>query len=149
MAYDFGGPWSGKSCHHAQLYPGVSGESSGSTAVDYMIRRGFPAKKILLGVPVYGRSFLGATSAGQSFVGQGGEEGTFEYKNLPREGADENIDTKLVAAYGIGGDGGFVSYDTPETVKIKGNFCREKRLGVSFSPMPPISRMTINTNEAS
>jgi len=135
MAYDFAGSWSSKSGHHAQLYPDNPHESSGSTAVEYLINRGFPPAKILLGVPVYGRSFLGATGPGQNFTGNGGDEGTFEYKSLPREGANEQTDTRLVAAYGIGGDGGFVSYDTPETVKIKGAYCREKRLGVSSPPI--------------
>ena len=97
MAYDFAGSWSNKSGHHAQLFPNAPHEPSGSTAVDYLIRRGFPPKKILLGVPVYGRSFLGAIGPGQTFTGNGGEEGTYEYKSLPREGASENTDTRLVA----------------------------------------------------
>jgi len=130
MAYDFSGPWSSESGYHAQLYPNTPDEPSGSTAVDYLIRRGFPTSKILLGVPVFGRSFLGAPGPGHAFTGNGGEEGTFEYKNLPREGADENVNTKTVAAYGTGGDGGFVSYDTPETVRMKGAYCKQKRLGV-------------------
>jgi chitinase len=132
MAYDFTGSWSQKAGHHAQLFSGNSSEASGSAAVDYVICTGFPAAKILLGVPVYGRSFLGATGPGQSYEGLGGEGGTFEYKQLPRPGTEEVVNTRVVAAFCIGGDGGFVSYDNPETVKMKAKYCIERGLGVSF-----------------
>jgi chitinase len=36
----------------------------------------------------------------------------------------------VVAAFCVGGDGGFVTYDNPETVKMKANYCKEKGLGV-------------------
>lgn len=140
MAYDFTGSWSPKAGHHAQLLPDNSSENSGSAAVDYVISTGFPAAKILLGIPVYGRSFLGAEGPGYSYTGTGGEEGTFEYKQLPREGTEEIVNTQLVAAFCVGGDGGFVSYDNPETVKLKAIYCREKRLGVNF---PYISRVGV------
>jgi chitinase len=130
MAYDFSGSWSPKAGHHAQLFPGNGDENSGSAAVDYVISKGFPAAKILLGIPLYGRSFLGAEGPGRSYTGHGGEEGTFEYKELPREGAEEIVNTRLVAAFCVGGDGGFVSYDNPATVKLKAKYCRDKRLGV-------------------
>lgn len=134
MAYDFSGPWTSTAGHHAQLYPGNSEEPSGSAAVEYVRSTGFPAKKILLGIPVYGRSFLGATGPGDSYNGHGGEEGTFEYKVLPRPGTEERIDTARVAASCMGGDGGFVSYDNPGTVKVKGKYCKEEQLGVSKYP---------------
>jgi len=131
MAYDFTGPWTPNAGHHAQLFPGNANEPSGSAAVDYVISTGFPAKKMLLGVPVYGRSFLGARGPGQAHSGHGGVDGTFEYKNLPRNGSEEIVNTRVVAAFCVGGDGGFVTYDNPETVKIKAAYCREKQLGVS------------------
>ena len=130
MAYDFTGSWSGKAGHHAQLFPGAPDEPSGSAGVDYVIGRGFPAAKILLGIPVYGRSFLGAQGPGDNYTGHGGEEETFEYKALPRNGADEIVNTRVVAAFCTGGDGGFVTYDNPETVKIKAEYCKQKGLGV-------------------
>jgi chitinase len=131
MAYDFAGPWTSTAGHHAQLYPGNPDEPSGSSAVDYVKSTGFPAKKILLGIPVYGRSFLGANRSGETCRGHGGEEGSFEYKDLPRPGTEESVDTERVAASCVGGDGGFVSYDNPETVTIKGKYCKAAQLGVS------------------
>ncbi|TVY52286.1 Endochitinase B1 [Lachnellula cervina] len=149
MAYDFTGPWSQAAGHHAQLFPGTPDEPSGSAAVEYVLSRGFPAAKILLGVPVYGRSFLGAAGPGHAFTGHGGEEGTFEYKRLPRQNAEEIVNTRVVAAFCTGGDGGFVTYDNPETVKMKAGYCREKGLGGLFywtgtADMPPGPRSLIS-----
>lgn len=130
MAYDFSGSWTPKAGHQAQLFSPSPDETSGATAVGYVISQGFPSKKILLGVPVYGRSFLGANRHGDKYRGQGGEEGTFEYKTLPRPGGYETIDSNRVAASCVGGDGGFVTYDNPETVRMKGAFCKAQNLGV-------------------
>lgn len=136
MAYDFSGPWTEVCGHHAQLHcPQIAGSdvtASCSSAVTYMLSKGVPSRKILLGVPTYGRSFLGATEAGQSFSGHGGEEGTFEYRDLPRPGTHEQIDELAVAAFCIGSDGGFVTYDNPRTVQLKALFTKEHRLGGLF-----------------
>ncbi|KAH8679994.1 chitinase [Tricladium varicosporioides] len=149
MAYDFTGSWSAKAGHHAQLFPGSSDEPSGSAAVEYVVSQGFPSQKILLGIPVYGRSFLGAGAPGHSYSGHGGEDGTFEYQNLPRQGTEEIVNTRVVAAFCTGGDGGFVTYDNPETVKMKANFCRERELGGLFywtgtADVPPGPRSLIS-----
>lgn len=131
MAYDFFGAWTPKSGHHAQLYNISKDETSGSSGVSYLMSHGFPAQKILLGIPTYGRSFLHATGPGQKFRGGGGDDGTFEYNQLPRNGCKEVVDKRHVAAQCISSDGGFVTYDNPDTVKIKAGFCKQKGLGVS------------------
>lgn len=132
MAYDFFGPWSSRSGHHAQLYSMHRDETSGSSGVGHLISHGFPARKILLGIPTYGRSFLHAAGPGHRFRGGGGEEGTFEYHQLPRPGCTETVDKRHVAATCLGADGGFVTYDNPETVKTKAGFCKQKGLAVSL-----------------
>lgn len=129
-AYDLFGPWSSRSGHQAQLYAMNKDEASGSSGVQYLMAEGFPAKQILLGIPVFGRSFLHATGPGQKFRGGGGEDGAFDYCDLPRRGAKEAVDKRAVAAQCVGGDGGFVTYDNPETVKTKAAFCKQKGLGV-------------------
>lgn len=131
MAYDFTS--AAQAGHHAQLYPNRPGEESGASGITYLLNNGFPANKILLGIPCYGRSFLGATAAGEPSRGNGGEEGTFEYKHLPRLNSQEHVDPRVAAAFCVGGDGGFVSYDNPDTVRMKGDFCKAKGLAVSFS----------------
>ena len=137
MAYDFAGPWVSQAGHHAQLYAPKRPHNDaacicGDSAARYFQSKGIPSHKIILGIPAYGRSFLGATKIGESYSGHGGNEGTFEYRDLPRPGAEEHFDPHTVAAYCIGGDGGFVTYDTAETVKMKANYVRNNHLGGLF-----------------
>ncbi|KAI9894685.1 MAG: hypothetical protein M1814_002041 [Vezdaea aestivalis] len=145
MTYDFTGPWTPRSGHHAQLFPGrppsaansisppAEEEPSCSRAVQYLIDRGVEPGKIVMGVPVYGRSFLGVDQPGQPHCGHGGEEGTFEYKDLPRPGSKEVVDLKVGAAYCVGSaEGGFITYDMPETVKEKARFALQMRLAGLF-----------------
>jgi chitinase len=137
MAYDFSGPWTSKCGHQAQLFTpqtphNAEAAISCHSAVSYMVRQGVPTQKIVMGVPAYGRSFTGTQGVGDSFSGQAGEEGTFEYRDLPRPGATEHIDERTGAAYCIGGDGGFVTYDTPQTVRMKADYVRHNGLGGLF-----------------
>ncbi|KHJ30218.1 putative sporulation-specific chitinase [Erysiphe necator] len=123
MAYDFNGSWTTRSGYQSQLFSSKPDENSGDKAVHYLLSKGFPVSKILLGIPVYGRSFLGAAGPGQTYTGLGGNDGAFAYNSLPRPNASENVDRRLVSAYCVGGDGGFISYDNPDTVKLKANYC--------------------------
>jgi chitinase len=137
MTYDFSGPWVDASGHHAQLYAhrvphNDAAATSCHTAVSYLQKVGVPANQIVLGIPAYGRSFLNCNDIGQGFTGHAGEEGTFEYKDLPRPGASEHVDMTLGAAYCVGGDGGFVSYDNAQTVRQKAAYVKEHGLGGVF-----------------
>ncbi|KXX80181.1 Endochitinase B1 [Madurella mycetomatis] len=131
-AYDFFGQWTHKSGHHAQLYAMSKDEPSGASGVQFLMASGVPAKKILLGIPLFGRSFLQVSGPGHKNRGAGGQDGSFEYNQLPRKGTKEQVDKRAVAAQCVGGDGGFVTYDNPDTVKVKASFCKQKGLGGLF-----------------
>ncbi|KAI9776126.1 MAG: hypothetical protein M1835_005600 [Candelina submexicana] len=137
MTYDFSGPWVDSTGHQAQLFTPSQPHSpaavtSCDSAVNYMRSQGVPPNKILLGIPLYGRSFLGTNNVGQLYSGHGGEEGTFDYKDLPRTGAQEFVDPSVGAAYCVGGDGGFVTYDTTQTVGQKADYATQNGLGGLF-----------------
>ena len=137
MTYDFSGPWADSCGHHAQLYTpkdphNDAARLSCSSAVAYLTSKGVPAARILLGIPTYGRSFLGATNVGDRFSGAGGEEGTFEYKDLPRPGSVLHFDEVAGAVYSIGGEGGFVTFDDPRTVHLKAQFAQQQGLAGLF-----------------
>lgn len=135
MAYDFSGPWTCQTGHQSQLYNTSLTDpfaTSCQSGVLYVLSCGVNPKKLLLGVPAYGRSFLGSDNVGQAYTGSGGEDGTFDYCDLPRPGATEYHDIKSGAAYCTGGDGGFVSYDTPRTVQEKAKLVTQLRLGGMF-----------------
>ncbi|KAH7123670.1 class V chitinase-like protein [Dendryphion nanum] len=137
MSYDFSGPWVPKCGHQAQLFTPqrphcAEAAISCHSAVSYMVQKRVPPNKIVLGIPAYGRSFTGSRGVGDSYDGQAGEEGTFEYRDLPRPGAEEHVDTSVGAAFCIGGDGGFVTYDTPTTVRMKADYVRQNGLAGLF-----------------
>ncbi|KAJ9238370.1 CAZyme family GH18 [Paecilomyces variotii] len=137
MAYDFSGPWTDRTGHQSQLYTPSRPNSESAyischSAMTYVLSQGVNPRKVLLGIPVYGRSFLGSNNVGQSYSGCGGEEGTFDYRDLPRPGAKEHHDDKVGAAYCIGGDGGFVTYDTTRTVQQKAKYVARSNLGGLF-----------------
>ncbi|KAI4247723.1 MAG: hypothetical protein L6R40_001309 [Gallowayella cf. fulva] len=136
MAYDFAGPWGKMSGYHAQLHTPPDSDAdmktSGQSAVEYMKSKGVPAKKITLGIPVYGHSFIGALDINQRFKSSGGNEGTFDYDQLPRPGTHEKVDRQAVSAYCVGGDGGLVTYDNPETVRLKARFVKQQKLAGMF-----------------
>jgi len=61
MTYDFHGPWTDHAGHNSPLYNCLN-DPCGSVddTFSYALIRGIPLKKILLGIPFYGRSFDGA-----------------------------------------------------------------------------------------
>lgn len=126
MAFDLFGSWMPKAGYHAQLYAGDKEETSASSGVSYLMSNGFPPSKILLGIPTFGRTFLHCTGAGHEYKGV-----VAEYSQLPPKGSKEFVDKRYVAAQCTGTDGRFVTYDNPDTVKIKADFCKQKGLGVS------------------
>lgn len=144
VAYDFVGPWHHSSGNHAPLYnefeyrtlegemtdtitPEMCG-ASGNSIVRYLIDQGATPHKILLGIPVFGRSFVGADGPHKQYQYPGGIDGCFEYKDLPRPNTREITDANLVAGRCVGGDGGYVTYDTVESVRRKAKYAQENGL---------------------
>jgi len=137
MAYDFSGPWTERTAHQSQLltpsHPHTkAAQLSCQAAVTYLLRKGVCPKKVLLGIPIYGRSFLKADSINQPYSDCGGESGCFDYCDLPRPGSTVHHDDAVGAAYCTGGDGGFVTYDTPQIVQRKAKFVIDLGLGGLF-----------------
>lgn len=135
MTYDFAGPWTPESGHQSQLYTPKhphcpAAQRSCQSGVDYLLGRGFPASRILLGIPVYGRAFTGTCRPGEKHCCDG--EVTYEYKELPRPGCVEKVDREVMGAYCVDGKDGFISYDNVETVGMKARFVGERRLGGLF-----------------
>lgn len=137
MSFDAVGPWSSFSGYHSQVYSSAQETNvmipkSCDQIVRHVVLKGVCPEKLLLGVPCYGWSFLGTDNIKQTHSGLGGECGRFEYWELPRANAVEHVDHENGAAYCIGGDGGFVTYDNPQTVRMKANLVKEQALGGLF-----------------
>ena len=134
MAYDFSGPWTPLSGHQSQLWSPDPPHDDNAilscyTAVAYLANRNIPKRKILLGVPVFGRAFEGTENVGQPWPRN---DITILYRDLPRAGAQEWVDEDVGATFSVGGGEGFVSYDNPQTVEMKAKFVRQEGLGGLF-----------------
>ncbi|SPQ24013.1 40830987-2b5f-4589-8087-17ce7264b463 [Thermothielavioides terrestris] len=141
MAYDYAGSWSNTSAHQANLYPNPSAPDttpfSTSAAINDYIAAGVPPAKIILGMPIYGRSFDGTAGLGQPYtsVGQGSwEAGVWDYKALPRtSGAQVIYDSVAGATYSYDASAQeLISYDTADMVQRKVSYLRQQGLGGSM-----------------
>ncbi|KAF5642587.1 endochitinase [Fusarium sp. NRRL 52700] len=153
MAYDYSGNWDHISGHNANLLPykrpvtklnlDYTLNESFETAIntDYAIREylrsGVPAEKIVLGIPVFGRSFEDNLGLGKTFssVGKGswGERGVWDYKALPKEGATIIYDPLAHASFSYDEKKReLISYDTPSVVQEKAEYVLEHGLGGSM-----------------
>ncbi|GJC90467.1 chitinase 1 [Colletotrichum liriopes] len=137
MGYDYSGSWGAITGHQANLYPSTSEPestpfSTNNAVTDY-IAAGVPSHKIILGMPLYGRSFENTKGLGHPFSGVGGgswELGVWDYKALPLPGAEEVYDGSVGAVYSwdpVGQE--LISYDSPLSVREKAAFIETKGLG--------------------
>ncbi|KAH8913070.1 chitinase chi18-5 [Coniochaeta sp. PMI_546] len=140
MAYDYSGSWDTKAGHQANLYPNSQNPSatpfSTDAAVSGYIAAGVPASKIVLGMPIYGRSFESTNGIGQPFSGVGSgswENGVWDYKALPKAGATEQYDSVSGATYSYDASAKeLISYDTADMVTRKVSYLKSKGMGGSM-----------------
>ncbi|KAI1776987.1 glycoside hydrolase family 18 protein [Hypoxylon cercidicola] len=137
MAYDYAGSWDTTSGHQANLYPStqnpVSTKFSTEAAVSAYISGGVPANKIVLGIPLYGRSFEATGGIGQAYSGVGSgswENGVWDAKVLPKAGATEMYDDVAGASYSYdSASKELISYDNVDMVQRKIAYLRGKGMG--------------------
>ncbi|TVY81616.1 Chitinase [Lachnellula suecica] len=137
MAYDFAGSWSTDSGHDANLYPSSSNPNStpfnAQQAITDYIAKGVPANKIVMGLPLYGRSFEGTAGIGQPYTGIGSgswENGVWDYKALPKAGATVSFDSESSGTYSYDASSQeLISFDDPNQAKIKATYIESKGLG--------------------
>ncbi|KAK1658048.1 endochitinase [Colletotrichum godetiae] len=137
MGYDYAGPWSAVTGHQANLYPSTSEAQSTpfstDVAVSDYVAAGVPSHKIILGMPLYGRSFYNTTGLGHPFstVGAGSwAAGVWDYKVLPRPGAQEVYDPAVGSSYSWDfRTRELISYDNPSSIRNKAAFIKSKGLG--------------------
>ncbi|KAL7788212.1 glycoside hydrolase family 18 protein [Trichoderma ceciliae] len=137
MAYDYAGSWDDVAGDQSNVFPDAQNPASTkfntNEAVDDYIAYGIDPGKIILGLPLYGRSFLNTNGLGQPFsgVGQGSvEQGIWLYRDLPRPGSTVHINRQTISSYSYDSlTRELISYDNVETAKLKAEYLMSRGLG--------------------
>ncbi|PTB67173.1 glycoside hydrolase family 18 protein [Trichoderma citrinoviride] len=137
MAYDYAGSWDDETgdqsnVFHDEANPSRTKSNSDQAVNDY-VAAGVNPEKIILGIPLYGRSFLNTDGPGKPYkgVGRGSiEKGVWLYRDLPRPGAVVDVNRKTIAAYSYdNATRELVTYDNMETTTLKAEYLVDKGLG--------------------
>lgn len=138
MTYDASGSWDKTLNHHAPLHSHNGQGLSAASTIQFYHSRGVPLHKLILGVPMYSRSFITSTGqCGHHYERVCGpqedatSEGTHMYNALPRPNATEYHDRSLGVAYSFDGKE-WCSYDSPTSMTWKTEFVRQRGLGGVF-----------------
>ncbi|KAF9781486.1 hypothetical protein IL306_013206 [Fusarium sp. DS 682] len=138
MAYDYAGSWDATTGHQANVFVSKKNPLSTKLGTDKTINdylaAGVPPAKILMGMPLYGRSFLKTAGLGKSYSGVGGNsEGTYLYKDLPRSGAKATYNADLIASYSYDSSKReLVTYDDLKSGQAKAGYINQRNLGGAF-----------------
>lgn len=134
MAYDFAGSgWSQKTGYHSNLY-GDNGDTSLNVdqIVQFYTGKVQPGK-IILGMPLYGRSFSkpAQPKVGAEFSKGSSGDGTVNYRDI--DAKYEKFDHDKVSAYAFNKDEDvFITYDNHESAVKKAEYVKAKGLGGGF-----------------
>ena len=127
------GSWDTIANHQANLY---GHPLSASAAVNWYINAGVPRNKIVLGIPLYGRSFSNTQGPRSPFsgIGQGTwEEGVYDYRVLPLPGSIVHLDHNAVGSWSYDASKQeMISFDNEEIARVKGEYIRREGLGGSM-----------------
>jgi chitinase len=139
MTYDFREAGSGTAGHHANLYdsPNDDRRRSADQAVKEFLAAGVPAEKLVLGVPFYGRAWGDVTPEGNGLYQPGSKPaepietgyGHLAAELIGRDGFVRYWDQLALAPYLWNADRRiFISYDDPESLRLKARYVREHGL---------------------
>jgi chitinase len=126
MTYDFHGPWETAWAPHANLY---GGDISVDSAVNMYLNEGFPANKLVVGIPFYGKAWgISDPSPLYRNISCSGTHDGASCSVNGQGGHTLHYDTAKQAAY-IDGLGHYISYDNLVSVGWKTSYINNRNLG--------------------
>lgn len=131
MGYDMAGSWSAQSGHHSALLPNIQNH------VEYLAQiEGIPVGKIVLGCPLYARTFANCLAANRPFSGPGlgsfGEQGSMDYKDVIKYCREIMYDPDQVSHYATF-ENNFMTFEGPTSLQVKCNWIKNNGLsGIAF-----------------
>ena len=143
MSYDFHGSWDPITGHNAPMIVGskdMAAKFSITDAVNAYIWAGFPASKLVLGVPFYGRGWQNVSSTAGGLYQPGTaatvgtwENGVFDYTDiranyLPKMTRYWDSEAQVPYLYDPVSKL-WISYDDAQSIKVKADFIKAKGLG--------------------
>lgn len=143
MSYDFHGGWDPTTGHNAPMSVGpkdAAAKFSVRDAVDTYVNSGFPASKLVLGVPFYGRAWegVGAADAGLYQAGTSATIGTWEKGVLDYSDITANYLPTMERYWDPAAQVPYlydparklwISYDDAESMKVKADYIDAQGLG--------------------
>ena len=131
MAYDLRG-FDRQTGHHAGLYPHENRPNTGARAVKTLVAGGFPAEKLLLGIPAYGRVWRQVAGGGDGLDQRANTSGnkTISFDQVLRledDGYTRRYDDQAQAAWWFDGST-FVSAEDSQSIASKGQWVIDQGL---------------------
>lgn len=157
MTYDFHGGWESKTGHNAPLYKNndetvediapsfIKSKYNCDAAIQSYLSIGVPSRKILLGLPLYGRGWQGVTNQSRNGFSQSAssqlptgtwENGVFDYDHLKKSFLPTSKrywdDKSKVPFLYNSSTGIWISYDDLQSIHMKNNYIKQNKLGGAF-----------------
>lgn len=127
------GSWDKIANHQANVF---GGPISASEAIRWYIAQGVRRDKVIMGIPLYGRSFMNTDGPGTPFqgIGQGSwEAGVYDYRTLPLPGSYVLRDEQALASWTYNYQTKeMVSFDSEYVGQQKGDWIKHEGLGGSM-----------------
>ncbi|CAB4996735.1 unannotated protein [freshwater metagenome] len=143
MSYDFHGSWDPITGHNAPMTVGPKDTAAGfsiTDAVDSYLKAGFPAAKLVLGVPFYGRGWenVGPNGSGLYQPGTAASVGTWEKGVFDYSDIKSNYLPSMTRSWDASAQVPYlydsarrlwISYDDAQSMKIKADYIKARGLG--------------------
>ena len=138
MCFDYHGSWENFTGLHSALYDPNSNIST-VFGIKSWIESGIPAKKIVMGLPLYGRTWKlqdpSNNGVGAPAVGVGPGEGVLVYYQIvdfnKKNNAVVTFDSQAVSFYSYAGES-WIGYEDVASIRLKVRFARSLGLGGYF-----------------